>query len=211
MTKRKVILVKPERSPLRVYASASAPAAAHPPRLLPKGGRAARAEVHACEGASVDGLLETAASLTKEQRKELLDRLALGQQEERGADPDLDMWSGAVQEALEAAIGRGPGPMVVRAALGAPRSWEPVRDFMDSSGLSELRVPQRRSVYGLLARIAVDDASSFCEWADVPLGPRVVAQRCANIAAAFDRSFPGYLATGPHIVALMAQRLTGAR
>lgn len=160
---------------------------------------------------TVEGLLALAASMTEENRKELLDRLALGAQRSGKADPDLDMWSEAVQEALLAAIGQAPGVLAVRSVLGASRSWNPVREFMASSGLAELKVPERRSVYGLLARIVVDDAASFCEWAGAPLGPRVIAQRCANIAATFDRSFPGYLATGPHVVALMARRLTGAR
>lgn len=149
---------------------------------------------------NVDDLLAQASQLSVADRKALLAHLALTEQGESGEVRDVDMWSAAVHEALEAHAGAGhgsvPGPGVIRGLVGASKAWAPVRDFMLSSKLQELKVTERRSVYGLLARLVVQDAVAFCKWSRAPLGPKVVAQRCEHISGTFDQSFPGYLASG---------------
>ncbi len=206
MTKKKIAFAGATRLP----AAAGAPPHAHavpPPSVEGVGagvgapGRSgAPPRTRGREGL-LDALMETTKNLTSAERRELLARLALeAQAPDSGEVRDLDMWSEAVYEALGAHAGAGagsvPGPGVIRGLVGSPKAWAPVRDFMQSSKLALLKVAERRSVYGLLARLVVQDSVDFCRWSRAPLGPKVVSQRCEHIAGTFDQNFPGYLASG---------------
>lgn len=147
----------------------------------------------------VGDLLAQASTLTTAERKELLARLSLGDQE-AGDSREVDMWSAAVYEALVKAAGQGagavPGPAIIKRLVSPPSAWKPVADFMETSKLSRLSVSERRSVYGLLARLVVEEAEDFCHWSHAPLGPKVVVQRSRHIAGTVDHAFPGYLRSG---------------
>lgn len=189
-------------SPLKGVAVRTQPCAA-----LPAHG-AARVRVREAQG-NMDDLLAQASRLNAADRRELLARLALAEQQSKGEDRDLDMWSSSLYEALVRDAGRAsgtvPGPMVIRQLVSPPSLWGPLRDFMSASGLSGLSVAERRSVYGLLARLLVEDAREFADWSRAPMGPRLAAQRAVGIAGVFDRAFPGYLRSG--LAPFVARRL----
>lgn len=153
----------------------------------------------------VDILLGQASSLSAADRKELLARLSLAEQEVDPRDRDLGMWSQAIYDALVKALGSSPGPALIRKVLGVHDSWGPVQEFMQSSKLIELPVTKRQSVYGLLARLVVEEAKEVSEFVEAPLGPKFVAGRCRYVAGTFDRAFPGYLKSG--LASIVAARL----
>ena len=160
--------------------------------------------------------LDLAAGMSKAERQELLDRLALdGQLSAKSqSNRDIEMWSVAVHAALGDAISSGGGENygvgLVKRTVGLPAYWRPVESFMQASGLQELTVVERQQVYSLLARLLVDHALEVSRRTGAPLSPKLLGTCSSNVASVFDQSFPGYAAAGlAHVVA--RQLAAGAR
>lgn len=158
-------------------------------------------------------LLKLADQLPDQDRKELLDRLALQHGLESApsaSDRDLNMWAEAIHNALERTLGAGQGdgvgPLVIRRLVGARSAWAPVAEFMKTSKLADLTVIERQSVYGMLAGLLVDHARYVARSSGAPLGPKLVSSCAGSIRGIFDRSFPGYLAAG--LAPIVARQLT---
>lgn len=152
--------------------------------------------------------LDLVGGMSKAERQELLDRLALEGviSAKSAANRDIEMWSGAVHSALGDAISSGGGENygvgLVKRSLALPAFWRPVEAFMSASGLQELKVTERQQVYSLLARLLVDHALEVSRRSGAPLSPKLVGSCASNIASVFDQSFPGYAAAGlAHVVA----------
>lgn len=237
MAATKVRLTRPERrdcedfskesssgaSPAPAAVRTAGPAAAHPPASPPPskegvGGRpraalgaAAPAEAPArvrAKEPELDDLLAAASSLSPEKRRELLARLSLASQEQ-GEGREVEMWSEALYEALAAVDPSSPGPAVIRRLVSPSSAWQPVAEFMRFAKFDALKVAERRSVYGMLAKLVVEDARRWSQWSGVPLGPKVCAQRGRDVASTFESAFPGYLRSG--LAMVVARRLTSAR
>lgn len=166
------------------------------------------------EPTSLGDVVAAAKNLSPIERRELLAELALDNQlASKGAGRDLEMWSGAVSEALEDAIGRSgvsaAGPLVVRRLLSAPSAWSPVEEFMVRSKMQELTVSERNSVYLLLARLLVARCREIGRHTSAPLTPKFVAGQAPTIGAVFDAAFPGYAQAG--LARFVAKRLTMRR
>lgn len=151
---------------------------------------------------NVDRILAATKNLTAKERQELLDQLALSAQMTRKADQDrdLDMWAAAVYEVLVSSPGArgesGYGQMVVKRLLAPTAIWRPVQEFMAYSKLQELKVPERQSVYMLLAELLVRHAREVSERSGAPLGPKLVGNCTGDIRGVFEKSFPGYIRNG---------------
>lgn len=202
---KRVTLVRPEREyPGR---TAKGPGGGSPP----KGGKQPppAPDVVGDEKTKVDLLAEQAAAMTAAERRELLARLSLGEQQRTSSkqDPAADQWAQAVHEALldaaGAADGDVPGPLLIRRLVASPGAYQPVRDFMASTGLDDrLDRTEQLAFYRVLARLLVEDAEDFCRWSRAPMGAKVVAQRAQRIRGIFDRAFPAYARNGlAHLVA----------
>lgn len=148
---------------------------------------------------SVDTLLGQAGKLSKQERQDLLDRLAL-ENVRPTASRDLDMWSLAVARALEGAIGASGGEaygqMLCKRQLGLSSTWKPIDAFMHSSGLAALPVVERQAVYNLLADLMVEAAGTIARRAGVSLSLKLTAQQTGQVGGIFERAFPGYIAAG---------------
>lgn len=155
----------------------------------------------------VNSLLVEVSALSAAERKELLARLALSESSRvSDQDRDVTMWSQALYDALVKVQGTSvPGPAVIKKLVSVPAAWAPMRDFMEATKLQDLAVVRRQSVYVLLARLIVEEAEEFCEWAQAPLGPKIVATRCRHVAGTFNKAFPGYIQAG--LVGLVAKQL----
>jgi hypothetical protein len=142
---------------------------------------------------------EQALSMSKADRQALLDRLALSLQESE-QDRDSGLWVVAVKTALQARLGAeglsAYGPAVLKPHIATSRNFKPVADFIKLAGLCELSVPERQAALNYLAKMVVDDAVTFASYAKIPLGPKMVGQRQANVCGIFDQQFPTYLASG---------------
>lgn len=178
------------------------------------GGAALRGGMHAQARASahmresnhgnkvVEELLAKAQALTATQRLELLDQLSLANKLTRkaGQDRDLDMWAEGVYNALETRIGTSEGSaygrLLVKQLLAPSSNWRPMQDFMQESRLCELKVPERASVYFMLAELLVKHAARIAAHTGAPLGPKLVGSCAQAIAGVFDQAFPGYLRAG---------------
>lgn len=200
------------------HTHACAPSPAPPPSTRGVGERAAvrrqglnnEEETPASKTTSLDVLV---AALSVADRKELLARLSLDASGIRGEERDVDMWAGAVYEALLAfegqGAGAGQGPMVVKRLVGASNAWAPVSAFMKASKLDNLPVTQRQSVYVLLARLLVQHAAGIADYTGAPFTVKLVSNCTNAIRGVFDHAFPGYVSAGlAHIV---ARRLTTTR
>lgn len=148
----------------------------------------------------VEQLLEAADKLPPAARKQLLDHLALKSTTEQHDPRDVDMWSGAVYEALQRALGASGGslggPMTVKRAVGATSSFGFIRDFVADAGLADAAVMEKQAFYKLLARLLVNHAADVARHVGAPLSVKFVANNSVNVAAVFERSFPGYLRSG---------------
>lgn len=163
---------------------------------------------------SVRSALDLANQLTKSQRKELLDQLALSNQLSSKAndDRDLDMWATAVQTALAEVVGSevggNYGVLIVKRLLGSTSCWRPVEGFMISSKLSDLRVVERQAIYFMLAKLLVDHASYIAKKSGAPLSPKLVGACVGSLPGVFEQNFPGYLAAG--LAPLVAKQMQAA-
>lgn len=170
------------------------------------------------EASTADELLALVEKLPAEDRRLLLDKLALKQSEEeapRASDRELNLWSAAVHDALNEALGsedRGEvGLFVVRRQVGSRSAWIPIVDFMRSAKLADLTVAERQSIYSMLAKLLVDHASQVAQRSGAPLGPKLVSACAGSIRGVFERSFPGYLRAGlAPVVARQMKALAGA-
>ena len=107
-----------------------------------------------------------------------------------------------VKEANGGGVRGMPAPQYLKRNLVGGASWEAVDLFMSSSKLNGLSVPQRLNVYRMLASLLVKHARKLARHVDAPMSAKFVANCAVNIAAIFDQSFPGYVASGlAHIVA----------
>lgn len=160
---------------------------------------------------SLGNVLNLAAELTPDQRRELLARLSLDSNSKHMEQArDVDMWAEAVFRALHGSGGESvmvsAGPAVVKRTVGAPQAWRPVSEFMDSSRLATLKVTERQSVYGMLAKLVTDHARRVARRSGIPLTIRLVGNCAGNVAGLFDNAFPGYLDSG--LALIVAKRLT---
>ena len=164
---------------------------------------------------AVAGILSQAQSLTAKQRQELLDQLALANRLSRSADQDrdLDMWATAVYSILTDCVasedGSGYGRLLVKQSLGLSQNWRPVQEFMAQSRLCELKVPERASVYFMLAELLIKHAEKIAGRTGAPLGPKLVGSCAHSIAGVFDSAFPGYLRAG--LAKIAARQLVAHR
>lgn len=151
-----------------------------------------------CENDELNNLLAAAAKLSTEQKKILLDRLALDLQEASGAaSRDQDMWAAGVLRALDKAMpGHGYGLLLVRKNLAAHGHWAPVKGFVEASGVQKRSVAERQAFYMLLGDLLVTDAQRTAGRNRIPLSLKYVAACAVNLAAVFDSQFPGYLSAG---------------
>jgi 2C-methyl-D-erythritol 2,4-cyclodiphosphate synthase len=174
------------------------------------GGDLCSAEQVKTEKQGVSEILAAADTLTPAQRKDLIARLSLAQNQEKGETRDKDMWALAVHEALLAAVGRGDrggiAPMLVKRAVGVASAWTPVADFLAHSKLDTLKVVERQAVLRLLASLLVKRTKEIAAHVHAPLSPKLAAGQAQHIAALFEDEFPGYLAAGLALV--VAKRLT---
>lgn len=205
MTKR-VTLTRPDRSAQKSYAKG--PGGGSPP----KGGKQPPpAPTQKNEKRDKVGeLLDSAASMTAAERKELLARLSLADAAPGGQEREPELWSRAVHEALVDAAGSSPegvpGVVVLRRLLGTPSAYGPVKAFMDASGLSErLNAQEHYAFFRVLACLLVEDAERVCQWSGAPMGPKAVAQRVPSVRGVFDKAFPTYVRNG--LAHLVAKRL----
>jgi hypothetical protein len=137
------------------------------------------------------------------EQKELLDKLSaslLLASATDSKDRDLAMWSEAVHERLTEALGGGrastSGVVVTRKLLATTAAWSPVRTFVDTTKLSELRVVDRQAVYMLLADLLVRHARSVAQRSGAPFSAKLVANCTVNLPGLFDAAFPGYIEAG---------------
>lgn len=202
---KRVMLVRPEREyPDR---TARGPGGGSPP----KGGKQPppAPDSGGEEKNAVELLAQQAAKMTAAERRELLARLSLDEQQRSSAkqDPAAELWSRAVHEALlgdaGACGGDVPGVLVIRRLVGTPAAYQPVRSFMASSGLDDkLDSAGRFAFYRVLARLLVEDARRVCEFSGAPMGAKAAAQRAPHVRGIFDRAFPNYARNGlAHVVA----------
>lgn len=147
-------------------------------------------------------LLEAVLLLSKEQRKEILDRLAADAllNPTRAADRDIVMWTEAVHRELVRVVGASGGDVAglvpLRKLLQAGNSWGPVTEFMTASKLADLPVNERQRAYYLLAQLLVRHARYVARKSGAPLSAKLVANCTGNLAGVFEDSFPGYLEAG---------------
>lgn len=161
----------------------------------------------------VETLVASANRMTAAERKELLARLSLSESGINGQERDIDMWSGAVYEALLRLAGQGDGaslgPLVIKRLVTAPNAWSPINAFMKASKLDRLTVTERQSVYQLLARLLVQHAKQLADHKGIVFSAKLVVTCGTSIAQVFDRAFPNYVASG--IAHIVARRLTAPR
>lgn len=137
--------------------------------------------------------------------------------EQRKASPDeqrdVDLWSEAVHEALQGALGpssgAGHGPQVVRGIVGAPGPWAPVEEFVRQANVLDKPPAERLAVYRTLAYLLVKRCRTVAARADIPLTPKLVAQNAQHIAGIFDNAFPGYLRAG--LINVVVRRVCGVK
>lgn len=149
------------------------------------------------EQTTVEKVVGLAQTLTVAERKKVLDSLSLGIDETKLRD--IDMWVNKIYEICqhkEHSSVVGFGPALLKSHVGAKVSWQPVADFMETTGLQKLKVVERQSIYKLLASLVVDDARRVARNADIPFSPKLIAGRAAYVGSLFDNSFPGYLQAG---------------
>lgn len=150
----------------------------------------------------VQCLLADFRKLNGNERRQALALMSLEvQRGTKAASGNLELWTEAVHEALEAALGKsdgaGHGPQVVRRVLALPANWAPVEEFLTSSGLADLPHANERLVaFRNIARLVVARAKAVARHADIPLGPKLVGNVCHDVAGIFDNSFPGYVRAG---------------
>ncbi len=160
---------------------------------------------------AVKQIKELTALLNPKLRKQVLAELSLQALDaDIGEVRDLDMWAASVYDAIVASNGGGamavPGPAILKRALAAGGAWSYVRGFMVDAKLDELNVAERQSVYGMLARMVVQQAKRISSNSNAPFGPKLVANCSHNVGALFDRDFPGYLKAG--LARIVARQLT---
>lgn len=184
----------------------------HPPPPYREGGRGGALPA-AVEVKTLQELLVLANKLPAAEKQQLLDHLALQAQTAPSAsERDVDMWSVAIHEALQHALGEAGGalggPILVKRVVGSPSSWKPVDAFMRASKMADLQVRERQSVYGLLADLLVKHARYVARKSGAPLSPKLVGNCTGSISGVFDAAFPGYLEAG--LAPIVARRLTSA-
>lgn len=159
--------------------------------------------------------LMLAQQLSPEQQQALLDQLALQTQLQRSTAEirDVEMWSVAVYESLQKALGGGcagsAGPQVVRRVVGSASAWRPVAQFMRAGKLTDLKVPERQSIYWMLAELLVGYARQVARRSGAPLSAKLVGNCAGSISGVFESAFPGYLQAG--LAPVVARQLVGAR
>lgn len=154
------------------------------------------------EKASYEEVLASALKLNAVDRRSLMAELSLAEQSQ-GKDEwarDKEMWATGIHEALTAALGASDGavqgPALVRRVMAASSAWAPVIDLVEAMGRDKLQVVERQAVYRFLAALLVDRSREVARFAKTPLSLKLVANNAGNLRGIFDRSFPGYLASG---------------
>lgn len=206
MATKRVMLTRPERNypqGPRMGGSQGTPLRGPLPPIIPR----------PAEATTLQELLALANKLPATEKQQLLDHLALqAQTTPVGSERDVDMWSVAIHEALQHALGAAGGalggPILVKRVVGSPSSWKPVDAFMRASKMSDLQVRERQSVYGLLADLLVKHARYVARRSGAPLSPKLVGNCTGSISGVFDAAFPGYLEAG--LAPIVARRLTSA-
>lgn len=154
---------------------------------------------------AVEGIVEQARSLTRDELRQLLAKLSLLATEQVGrSDRDLDMWAGSVYDGLVSLNGgsaRGlVGPALFKQALASAAAWHPVTGLMSSAGYDKLSVTERQAIYRMLAGLLLRHAAYLNRERSVPISPKMLASCCANITSLFDNAYPGYLRSGVALV-----------
>lgn len=163
---------------------------------------------------SVESLLEQTTGLSVDQKKALLDRLALELQAEKttkkDSNRDLDMWAtGLLQAISKVVVGHSYGILLIKKTVGTTAHWTPVHNFMEQSRLATCSVTERQGVYNLLADLVVASAMKAATYAGAPLSLKVVANCTNNVASCFESAFPGYLASG--LAKVVVKQMTATR
>lgn len=206
MTKR-VMLTRPAyqgkgitRASVTSTERKKSPAGTPPPPLSLREEREGVPSKRAGGEITIDQILAMADKLEATEKQRLLDHLALSRQPQPEQARDVEMWSVAIYEALQHALGASSGamggPMLVKRAVASPSCWKPVEQFMQASKLAELQVRQRLLVYAMLADLLVKHASYVAKKSGAPLSPKLVGNCSASISGVFDAAFPGYLQAG---------------
>jgi len=157
----------------------------------------------------VSDLLTAAKQLSPDQRRELLDRLALETQKPRSRnDRDVVMWSQALYEAIVEAFGDASGlggPAAIQRLVAPAPSRASVEEFMQATGLTKLNVREQQVAYRLIARLLVDRAREVARHSGIPFSVKLAINCLSELRGIFDRAFPGYLRNG--LAALIVRRM----
>lgn len=158
---------------------------------------------------AVADLLTAAQQLSAEQRKELLDRLALASQSTRSRnDREVVMWAQALYEAIVDAFGSDAGvggPALVQRQVATAAAWRPVEEFMQTSGMKDCNVREQQAVYRLLARLLVDRARDVAARSRIPFSLKLTINCLGELRGVFEAAFPGYLRNG--LASLIVRRM----
>jgi len=199
---RRVILNRGHRSGVALLSSPSRSTPLYPISMdMGMGGRESVPEV--------SDLLTAAQRLSPEQRRELLDRLALETQKPRSRnDRDVVMWSQAIYEAIVEAFGDASGlggPAAIQRLVAPASNRASVEEFMQATGLAKLNVREQQVAYRLIARLLVDRAREVARHSGLPFSVKLTINCLGELRGIFDRAFPGYLRNG--LAALIVRRM----
>lgn len=159
----------------------------------------------------VEQALDVIRQFSPEQQQALLDQLALQTQLQRSTAEirDVEMWSVAVYESLQKALGGGgagsAGPMLVKRVVASPSAWRPIAQFMRAGRLTGLKATERNSIYCMLADLLVGHARRVARRSGAPLSVKLVGNCAGSISGVFEAAFPGYLQAG--LVPIVARQL----
>lgn len=143
--------------------------------------------------------------LSETEQQELLDFLLLHRQQRKFTSPQerkLNMFTDSLSTELGKALGQSNRMFPLPMLSEAKKKFKEVEALMIDLGMQDLKIPDTKAMYGIVARVLVQHALMVSNKIKIPVSMKLVLQTTTPLHALIDTVFPGYIQSGLMLVVL---------
>ncbi len=157
----------------------------------------------------VEALKSAVRALNTDVQKELLDFIAMQLQNKKqnsAQDRKLNLFTNALSTELGKALGQSNRLFPLPLITNAKKMFKDVEVLMNDLKMTDLNTQDTAVMYGVLARVLVQQAETVSARAKIPLSMKLVLQTTTPLHALVDINFPGYIRAGLMMSVVIAKK-----